>query len=666
MAAMTILFVVNSVFGARKAPGFRPWQLVRFGACQPRVIARGSAVDYAPISFPLPGRSLIPRGLNFLRIKFFPRLPAREIEQELFDFLCERRSRWVKETPRAVHLWDHLPRTAAYWKQRGARVLIDLHMAHPRCYQPLVDAGRIEAAKVGSLEDPAADACIAIADVLVCPSEFVKESLPEDARHKAVVIPFGADPVAELPSRVGHTGPVRVLFAGNINQRKGVPFLLEAWRKLGLPPAEAELVMCGRVFSEAADWVRGAPPGVRFEGFQSDMTAFFASADIFVLPSLMEGSAKAVYEAMAYGLPPIVTPHTGSIVRDGVDGLVVEAADADSLAGALKRLITDVPLRAAIAAAAKDSAKTYSWEAYAHGVAALYRQEPAPAAIVPDIPPAKPDPFEPGSYFQHIWPASMPSKVNVLLNQGQIYLKSVRAKVDTTGNWLRFPFYHHIFADERWGFARHLEAMKNYGEFISLDDAVSLIENKTPLDGRYICLSFDDGFRNCLTNALPMLAERSVPGAFFVVSGLVPDDPAETTPEHLRCFGPRRRPIPFLSWDDCRALLAAGMTIGSHSASHRPFIGLSDAEAFEELRGSKAAIEAALGIRCDHFCCPWGKPERDFKVARETANAKALGYRSFLTTKYGAMSPGDSPYAIRRVGILARFGTYQLQHFLSL
>ncbi len=659
---MTILFIVNSVFGARKAPGFRPWQLVRFDACHPRVIARGSAVDYAPIHFPLPGRSLIPRGLNFLRIKFFPKLPAREIEQGLFDMLCEWRSRRIKETPEAVHLWDHLPRTAAYWKTRGARVLVDLHMAHPRCYQPLVDSGRIDAAAVGPLEDPSADACVDIADVLVCPSEFVKESLPAEARHKAVVIPFGADPVTAPPARGERGGPLKVLFAGNVNRRKGVPFLLEAWRKLALPPEQAELVMCGRVFAEAAEWVRGAPPGVRFEGFQAEMAPFFADADLFVLPSLMEGSAKAVYEAMAYGLPPVVTPHTGSIVRDGVDGLVAEAADVDSLAAALGRLIGDPALRGALAAAARESANTYSWEAYARGVAALYQQPTAAGAAEPE----KPEPKEPGSYFQHIWPASVPSKVNVLLNQGKVYLKSLKSTVDTEGNWLRFPFYHHIFADERWGFAQHLAAMRNYGEFIGLDDAVSLIEGGAPLDGRYICLSFDDGFRNCVTNALPMLAERSIPAAFFVVSDLVPEDPVETTEEHRRFFGPRRKPIPFLSWDDCRTLLAGGMTIGSHSASHRPFISLSDHEAYEELRRSKAAIEAALGIRCDHFCCPWGKPDRDFKTERETANAKALGYRSFLTTKYGSMAPGDSPYAIRRVGILARFGTYQLKHFLSL
>ena len=66
------------------------------------------------------------------------------------------------------------------------------------------------------------------------------------------------------------------------------------------------------------------------------------------------------------------------------------------------------------------------------------------------------------------------------------------------------------------------------------------------------------------------------------------------------------------------------------------------------------------------IACPWGKPGRDFKEDRDPALARALGYRSFLTTKYGAMAGGGSPFAIRRVGLLARFGTYQLRYFLSL
>ncbi|MEI6986181.1 MAG: glycosyltransferase [Rhodospirillaceae bacterium] len=657
---MSILFIVNSVFGARKAPGYRPYQLVRFGVARPQVIARGSAVPYTPIHFPLPGRSLIPRGLNFLRIKLFPKLPAREIEQTLFDYLCRWQSQRLASTPEVVHLWDHLPLTAAFWKSRGVRVLVDLHMAHPRCYEPLVLSGRIDADKVGSLLDPAADSCIELADVLVCPSEFVRLSLPEAARAKAVVIPFGADPVvpASHPSRLDplRVGPVRVLFAGNINQRKGVTFLLEAWRRLALPPSTAELVMCGRVFSEAAEWVRTAPPGVRFEGFQAEMEPYFRDADLFVLPSLMEGSAKAVYEAMAHGLAAVVTPHTGSIIRDGFDGLVAEAADATTLAATLGRLIADPGLRATLGRNAAETVKAYSWETYAKSVAALYLPTHA----------QKKAPPEPSTYIQYIAPKPLVSKVRLTAEQVRLKVKSIGRHIDSTGNWLRFPFYHHVFDDERGGFARQLDDMRQIGEFITIDEAVRLLEDGVCLDGRYLCLSFDDGLRSCLTNALPLLATRSIPAAFFVVSGLVPTDHREWTDQQRNFFAPDRRPVSFMSWDDCRALQAAGMTIGSHSANHRKFITLDDAEAREELQRSKAEIEAALGQPCDHFCCPWGKPNRDFMVERDPVFARELGYRSFLTTKYGHMAQGDSPFAIRRVGLIARFGCYQLRYFLSL
>ncbi len=714
MMPLKILYIVNSVFGARKAPGFRPYQLVRFGTAQPRVIARGATVDHHPIHFPLPGRSLIPRGLNFLRIKLWPRLPAREIEQGLFDRLCLWQSRRLRETPGLVHLWDHLPLTAAYWKARGVPVVIDLHMAHPRCYRPLVEDGRIDAASVDSLEDPAADRCIELADLLVCPSDFVRGSLPEAARARAVVIPFGADPVPEAPPRPERPGPVRVLFAGNINRRKGVPFLLEAWRTLALPPEQAELILCGRVFAEAADWVRQAPPGVRFAGFQAEMAPWFAEADVFVLPSLMEGSAKAVYEAMAHGLPPVVTPHTGSVVEDGRDGLIVPPADARALATALARLISEPALRRTLGIRARETVRDYTWERYARDVAALYRPEAWPAAPQPEpvIPLSlKPDslsdlrlPSDGGrpharaclrahggagrsrgqipppervgngsvmslggiTYADHVAPAPLATKARMVVEQVRLAVKAVPRRVDVTGSWLRFPFYHHVFDDERRGFAHHLDTMRNYGEFIGLDDAVSLLERGTPLDGRYLCLSFDDGFRCCLTHALPALVERNIPAAFFVVPGLIASDPALCTEAQRTFFGPRRRPVPFLTWDDCRTLMAAGMTIGSHSARHRPLIRLDDADARAELAESKAAIEAALGRPCDHFCCPWGKPGRDFRIDRDPETARALGYRSFLTTKYGAMTPGDSPFAIRRVSLIARFGTYQLRYFLSL
>ena len=55
-----------------------------------------------------------------------------------------------------------------------------------------------------------------------------------------------------------------------------------------------------------------------------------AAADVFVFPSLFEGSAVVTYEALACGLPCVVTPEAGSVVRDGVEGLVVPSADVEA------------------------------------------------------------------------------------------------------------------------------------------------------------------------------------------------------------------------------------------------------------------------------------------------------------------------------------------------
>ncbi|CAK0769259.1 hypothetical protein CCP3SC15_30001 [Gammaproteobacteria bacterium] len=666
-AGSDILFIVNSVFGGRNTPGFRPYQLVRFGRLAPNVIARGSAVPYQPIGFPLPGRSLIPRGLNFIRIKFWSALPTRAMERWLFDHRCLAASRRLGWRPRAVHLWDALPETAVFWHAQGVPLVLDLQMAHPRCYQPLVATGAVDPALLGSLEDPATDRCIALADRLVCPSHFVQDSLPTVARRKSVVIPFGADPIAPTSASARNPNrPLRVLFAGNVNLRKGIPFLIEAWRRLpAVLTDHAELILCGRIFREMVEPLAAAPPSIRPVGFQAEMAPWFNDADLFVLPSLMEGSAKAVYEAMAHGLPVVVSSHSGSVVESGVDGWVVPPADVSALADALAQLLGDAALRQRLGAAARTSAARYTWDAYAAAVADLYQDQKEKPTISPVL--SLRQYRRADTYREHQAPRALLGKINQSAQRAIIRVKAhSRCIGGTRSVWLRFPFYHHVFADERRGFVRHLEAMRQYGEFISLDQALGLLASGRPYDGRYFCLTFDDGFRNILTHAAPILAEREITAAIFVVSNLVSDNIGDWGTQQDNFFGPNRLPAEFLSWDDCRALSASGFTIGSHSANHRHFIELSATEVEHELSASKAQIEQALGQPCHHFCCPWGKPGRDFKPERDPALAAQLGYRSFLTTRWGSVEASDSPFSIRRVGLVARYGLSQLRYFLSL
>ena len=89
-----------------------------------------------------------------------------------------------------------------------------------------------------------------------------------------------------------------------------------------------------------------------------------ALADVFVFPSLFEGSAVVTYEALASGLPSVVTSNAGSVVRDGIEGFVVPCGNVESLAPAVEQLGQSPELRARMASAARIRALAFDWPRY--------------------------------------------------------------------------------------------------------------------------------------------------------------------------------------------------------------------------------------------------------------------------------------------------------------
>jgi glycosyltransferase involved in cell wall biosynthesis len=75
------------------------------------------------------------------------------------------------------------------------------------------------------------------------------------------------------------------------------------------------------------------------------MAGYYGWADVFLLPSVCEGSATVTYEAMGAGLPVIATPNTGSVVRDGTDGFIVPVRDADAVVAKVELLANEPDLR---------------------------------------------------------------------------------------------------------------------------------------------------------------------------------------------------------------------------------------------------------------------------------------------------------------------------------
>src|SRR5262249_33445676 len=96
----------------------------------------------------------------------------------------------------------------------------------------------------------------------------------------------------------------------------------------------------------------------------AEMPARMAAADVFVFPSLFEGSAVVTYEALACGLPSIVTPNAGSVVRDGVEGFLVRPRNALALAARMEQLGNNRELRSTMAKAARLRALAFDWPRY--------------------------------------------------------------------------------------------------------------------------------------------------------------------------------------------------------------------------------------------------------------------------------------------------------------
>lgn len=246
-----------------------------------------------------------------------------------------------------------------------------------------------------------------------------------------------------------------------------------------------------------------------------------------------------------------------------------------------------------------------------------------------------------------------------------VFPLSLRHSLRRGSGLVHFPLWHHVFDDERRGFARQLRYLRQFGDFVSLDDAVAMLSGGAPIEGRYFCVTFDDGFANCVRNALPLLVEASCPAAFFVPTDLIglhlERDWDRLQPFFSAAAAAYPLPVEFMTWDDCRQLLAAGMCVGSHTCSHAVLAEVDEERAAAELRDSAAKLEAELGQPCRHFAAPQGRYDRQ----RDPALARTLGYRSFCTSERGANRLGESLFALHRDRLLANWPAYQLCYFLG-
>lgn len=205
-----------------------------------------------------------------------------------------------------------------------------------------------------------------LADFVFVPSEHVRLTLAGVVPDEKIrVVTYGAPKVRpRKPPESRQSGPLNVLFVGALAQHKGISYLLDAVDGLG---AQVSLTLVGRRFRPNA---RVDEACGRWRWFDSlphiEVMNLMQESDVLVLPSLTEGCALVVLEALACGLPVIVTPNTGSLefVSDRREGYVVPIRRADLIAERLAALCRDRELLAAMSRNAQIAAAKNSWETY--------------------------------------------------------------------------------------------------------------------------------------------------------------------------------------------------------------------------------------------------------------------------------------------------------------
>ena len=174
--------------------------------------------------------------------------------------------------------------------------------------------------------------------------------------------------------RVGprEPGPLRIAFLGGSSLRKGVHHLLKAWTESR--PENAELLLAGNR-TAGLDQLPQTIPDCRILGRlpDSEFVQFLQSADILVHPSMAEGGCNVVYEALACGVPAVVSSNATSAVRNDIEGIVFPVGDVEALKAALRRLCGDEGLRRRMGEAARRRAEFLRWDTYSTNLAEIYR-----------------------------------------------------------------------------------------------------------------------------------------------------------------------------------------------------------------------------------------------------------------------------------------------------
>lgn len=189
-------------------------------------------------------------------------------------------------------------------------------------------------------------------------------------------------------------------------------------------------------------------------------------------------------------------------------------------------------------------------------------------------------------------------------------------------------------------FLDHMQFFYNEGyQVFSLTDAVKTISANIPCKGRRVVITFDDGYKDLLQHAVPIMEKFGFTATVFLITSCL---------DNSGSFKGRT----LLSADDALKLLDKGFEFGSHTRNH-PILHHTDVDTLRmEISESREQILNLFNSEMIAFSHPYALPEHDRKYLAEVEDLlKASGYNCGVTTRIGRAGPGDNRFFLKRIPV---------------
>ena len=292
-----------------------------------------------------------------------------------------------KVSPSLVyHYEDGACETFRVAKSKGIRCLYDLPIGYWKKAEQVIEHERVSNPEFIGMMDGGRDSLekkerkeeeISLADRIIACSPFVRESLVEWGIPAAKIfqVQFGSPTTSESkrPQSVDLKRKIRLLFVGRIDQRKGIGYLWRALKNNDWAKSYS-LHMIG-VLPQNQEPMRPYRDLFTHQGSCSKEEIFkqMREADLLVLPTLFEGQALVILEAMASGIPVLTTTASGAseVIREGIDGWIIPSHSEEALAEKLEMIISHREQLSEMGISAAHRAQSFRWKDYGKEIVAI-------------------------------------------------------------------------------------------------------------------------------------------------------------------------------------------------------------------------------------------------------------------------------------------------------